>query len=267
MHEVRSTTVHHTLNPIPFFMSHPSVSKSIEIELMQLANPERAQFVSRFFKTQKGEYGEGDRFLGINVPITRSIVKRYQNTATIEDAETLLNSKWHECRLAGAVLLNHFFKTGTDADRRIVYSLYIKHHGLNNWDLIDISAPNIIGTHLINKSISPLRTLAKSKNLWKRRIAIVSTLAMIREKKLNPTFEISEILMNDKHDLIHKACGWMLREAGKRDKKALEIFLRKHLSIMPRTMLRYAIEKFPEGERKGYLKRGSGYSVQGTKME
>lgn len=234
-------------------MPLPSVAKSIEIELAHLANPKQAEILSRFFKTRDGEYGAGDRFLGIKVPVTRSVVKNYQRSATIEDAERLLNSKWHECRLAGVVLLNYFYSNGTTGDRCLVYKLYLHHKGLNNWDLIDISAPNIVGTHLLRKSISPLRALAKSRNLWKRRIAIVSTLTMIRERKLEPTFEIVELLIKDSHDLIHKACGWMLREAGKRDKKSLERFLNTHLSNMPRTMLRYAIEKLPEKERKSYL--------------
>jgi 3-methyladenine DNA glycosylase AlkD len=232
-------------------------AKAIEIELFHLANPERARLLSRFFKTNKGQYGAGDRFLGISVPITRSIVKKYQKTATIEDAEQLLSSSWHEVRLAGVVLLNYFYKTGTDADRAIIYQRYLTYPGLNNWDLIDISAYTIVGTHLLNKSFVPLKKLAKSKSLWKRRIAIVSTGAMIKEHRFEPTFEICEMLMHDSHDLIHKACGWMLREAGKRDQKALETFLHKHLHHMPRTMLRYAIEKFPEQKRKTYLQKKS----------
>lgn len=232
-----------------------SVSKSIEIELVQFANKERASLCSRFFKTKPGEYGAGDRFLGVNVPTVRLIVRNYQKTALIEDAEQLLKSPWHECRLAGAYLFNFFYKTGTGLDQKLIYSLYLKQTGLNNWDLIDTSAPHIIGAHLIDKPIAPLKKLARSKNLWQKRIAIVSTLAMIRENRLEPTFEITELLMHDPHDLIHKACGWMLREAGKRDMKKLEAFLQDHLPVMPRTMLRYAIEKMPEAKRKRYLKK------------
>lgn len=231
----------------------PSVAKSIEIDLVHLANPVQAKLLQRFFKTGSGEYGEGDKFLGIKVPVTRSIVKQYQEQSTIEDSIALLSSKWHECRLAGAILLIYQYKTGTAADRAIIYREYLKQPGLNNWDLIDISAPRIIGVHLLNKSIAPLRMLAKCKSLWKRRIAIVSTLWFIREGRLDPTFELCEKLMNDKHDLMHKACGWALREAGKRDKRRLEAFLSHHRKAMPRTMLRYAIEKFPESQRKKFL--------------
>lgn len=235
-------------------MPKPSVAKSIEIELANLANPIQAKILLRFFKTKPGEYGEGDCFLGIKVPITRGIVKKYQKEGTIEDADKLLQAKWHECRLAGVLLLEFFYRTGTKEDRKLIYDLYLKHPGLNNWDLVDVTVYHIVGKHLIHHSIAPLKALTKSKNIWKRRIAIVSTLAMIREKNLEPTFEITKLLMQDQHDLIHKACGWMLREAGKRDKKALERFLSVHLNAMPRTMLRYAIEKFPEQERRGYLR-------------
>lgn len=231
----------------------PSVAKSIEIDLVNLADPALAVLLQRFFKTGPGEYGEGDRFLGIKVPITRSVVKRYQRESTIDDAVALLTSKWHECRFAGAVLLVYQYKTGTDADKAIIYREFLKHPGLNNWDLIDFSTPRIVGVHLLDRSIAPLRKLAKSKSLWKRRIAMVSTLWFIREGRLDPTFELCETLMRDKHDLMHKACGWALREAGMKDRKRLELFLDRHLKAIPRTMLRYAIEKFPESLRKKYL--------------
>lgn len=236
-------------------MSKATISKSIEIELVQHANKERARLCERFFKTKPGEYGAGDRFLGIPVPIIRSIVKTHQTSATIEDAERLLDSRWHECRFAGVILLIHFYKTGTDADRDLVYRCYLASSGLNNWDLIDISAYAIVGTHLLHKSIAPLKQLARSESLWKRRIAICATGAMILERQFKPTMEITEMLMKDRHDLIHKACGWMLREVGKGDPKQLEAFLKKHLPVMPRTMLRYAIEKMPETKRKEYLKK------------
>lgn len=230
-----------------------STAKSIEIELFHSANPEYAKLLGRFFKTGPGDYGAEDKFLGINVPVTRSIVKRYQKQSLIQDAKDLLDSEWHECRFAGALLLLHQYKTGTNLDRAIIYKTYLHHHGLNNWDLIDFSAPRIVGVHLVSRSIAPLKKLVKSKSLWKRRIAVVSTLWMIREGRLDPTFELCESLMHDEHDLMHKACGWALREAGKKDQRRLEQFLDKHLHHMPRTMLRYAIEKFPERKRKAYL--------------
>lgn len=232
-----------------------SVAKSIEIDLVHLANPAFAKLLQRFFKTGPGEYGEGDRFLGIKVPIARSVVKKYQRESTIDDAVALLTSKWHECRFAGVVLLVYQYKTGTDADKAIIYREFIKHPGLNNWDLIDFSTPRIVGVHLLQRSIAPLKSLATSKSLWKRRIAIVATLWFIREGRLDPTYELCETFMHEKHDLMHKACGWALREAGKKDRKRLEAFLDKHIRIMPRTMLRYAIEQFPETRRKYYLKK------------
>lgn len=240
----------------------PSAAKSIEIDLMHLADQAFAKLLQQFFQTGPGEYGEGDLFLGIKVPVTRSVVKRYQQESTIEDAIVLLNSKWHECRFAGAVLLTHQYRTGTMEDRNIIYREFIKHPGLNNWDLIDFSTPRIVGVHLLHRSIAPLRTLAKSKSLWKRRIAIVATLWFIREGRLDPTFELCETFMREKHDLMHKACGWALREAGKKDRKRLKAFLDKHIHTMPRTMLRYAIEKFPEQERRGYLKKQTGRRSQ-----
>ncbi len=220
-------------------------------ELKTAGHPDKAKLLSGFFKTGKGQYGEGDIFLGIYVPIQRAISKKYTDL-DFSDLATLLKSKVHEHRLAALYILVAKFKQG-DAKEK-VYKFYLKNiKGINNWDLVDTSAPRIIGEWLAEKPKDTLYKLARSKNLWEKRIAIISTLAFIKNKHLTDTFKISEILMNDKHDLIHKAVGWMLREAGKKDEAALRKFLDKHTTKMPRTMLRYSIEKFNQETRKYYL--------------
>ncbi len=220
-------------------------------ELKTAGHPDKAKLLSGFFKTGKGQYGEGDIFLGIYVPIQRAISKKYTDL-DFSDLATLLKSKVHEHRLAALYILVAKFKLG-DAKEK-VYKFYLKNiKGINNWDLVDTSAPRIIGEWLAEKPKDTLYKLARSKNLWEKRIAIISTLAFIKNKHLTDTFKISEILMNDKHDLIHKAVGWMLREAGKKDEAALRKFLDKHTTKMPRTMLRYSIEKFNQETRKYYL--------------
>ena len=222
----------------------------LKAELNSLANPKQAEILQRFFKTGKGQYGEGDVFLGIKVPVQRKVAKNYKELS-LEDIQELLDSEIHEYRMVGLFILIDKYKK----DKGKVFEFYLKNSKkVNNWDLVDLSAPNIVGDFLLDKPKDILYKLAKSENLWERRIAIISTFAFIRKEKFEDTLKISEILLNDSHDLIHKAVGWMLREVGKRDRKKLENFLKRHYKKMPRTMLRYAIERFEEGKRKMYLR-------------
>lgn len=223
-------------------------------ELNKLADSKQAAVLQRFFKTGKGEYGEGDIFLGIKVPVQRLVAKKYQNLP-LAGLQQLLNSKIHEYRLSALFILVAKYQKGDEKIKRLIYNFYLKNsRNINNWDLVDLSAPNIAGDYLLNKPRNILYKLAKSKNIWEKRIAILSTFTFIRNNQFDDTLKISEILLNDKHDLIHKAVGWMLRELGKRNQKFEEEFLIKHYKKMPRTMLRYAIEKFPDNKRKYYLK-------------
>ncbi len=222
-------------------------------ELKSLANPKQAKILQRFFKTGLGQYGEGDIFLGIKVPAQREVANKYTHLsfANIKD---LLKSKIHEHRLVGVLILVSKYKGVGEQEKKKIFNFYIKNYqGINNWDLVDLSAPTIVGDYLLNKNKNILYKLAKSKNLWQKRIAIISTFTFIKNNKFNNTLKISKLLLNDDHDLIHKAVGWMLRELGKRDQKIEEEFLKKHVKKMPRTMLRYAIERFPEKKRKSYL--------------
>ncbi|MDT3696429.1 MAG: DNA alkylation repair protein [Ignavibacterium sp.] len=217
------------------------------------ANPKQAVILQKFFKTAKGEYGEGDIFYGIKVPIQRTIAKQFRDLS-FTDLKSLINSKIHEERLIAAFILVDQYKNGDEKKRKLVFNFYLKNRkGINNWDLVDLSAPQIIGEHLLDKEKSLLYKFALSKDLWEKRIAVLSTFTFIRNHFFEDTLNICEILLNDKHDLIHKAAGWMLREVGKRDLAAEEEFLKKYYKDMPRTMLRYAIEKFPEKKRKAYL--------------
>ena len=217
-------------------------------------NPAQAINLQRFFKTGKGEYGEGDIFYGIKVPEQRIISKQF-NDLSLTDLKELINSKVHEERLIAAFILVDQFRRGDEKKKKIIFDFYLKNRkGINNWDLVDLSAPKIVGAYLMDKEKKWLYKFADSKDLWEKRISIISTQAFIREHFFEDTLSISEILLNDKHDLIHKAVGWMLREVGNRDLQTEEEFLKKHYKTMPRTMLRYAIEKFPEQKRKGYLK-------------
>lgn len=222
-------------------------------ELRSKRDLEKAKILSRFFKTGPGEYGEGDRFLGIQVPVIRTLI-RIHKELTERDAFQLLESLWHEERLAASITLVRIAKQGNDADRARIAKRYLTSTTwINNWDIIDTSAPQIIGTWLEKRPRRILDQLAKNPNLWKRRIAIVSTLWFIRQKDLDDCFRICTILMRDTHDLIHKACGWMLREAGKRNQQRLTTFLYAHGRTMPRTMLRYAIERYSDTERRHFL--------------
>lgn len=225
----------------------------IQKDLRQLADPKKAAFVARYFKTGKGEYGEGDIFLGLTVPQTRSIAKKYSNLSLL-DIQKLLDSKIHEMRQAGLMILCYQFLRTVEKEK--IYNFYISNISrINNWDLIDGSAPVIVGGYLIDKPKEILYTLAKSKNMWERRIAILATQAFIRNDEFHETLKIAEMLLHDEHDLLHKAVGWMLREIGNKDRKAEELFLQKHYKIMPRTMLRYAIEKFPPNKKLFYMKK------------
>jgi 3-methyladenine DNA glycosylase AlkD len=227
-------------------------------ELKALANPKRAFELQRFFKTAKGQYGEGDVFLGLTVPEVRKIAGRHKNLSLIEIGK-LTSSKFHEFRLCGLVILTLQFKASKErSEQKKLFDFYLKQAKagyVNNWDLVDVTAP-IIGGYLVGeKDPYPLlERLARSKSLWERRLAIIFTFAFIRAGELDPTIEISEKLLKDEHDLIHKAVGWMLREAGKKDGLLLRSFLTANASQMPRTMLRYSIEKFSEPERKKWLK-------------
>jgi len=225
----------------------------IKQDLQNLQNPEKAKLLQRFFKTGKGEYGEGDIFLGITVPQQREISKKYTDLS-LKDLQELLNSKIHEYRLVALLILIIKYKKAES--KKEIFDFYLKNtKNINNWDLVDLSAPNIIGNYLVNKDKSILYKLAKSNHLWGKRIAILSTFEFIKRNQFEDTLKISEILLKDKYDLIHKAVGWGLREVGKRDQQTEEEFLKKFYKEMPRTMLRYAIEKFDENKRKYYLSK------------
>ncbi len=227
--------------------------KEILDHLHSLADPETAEHSQRFFKTAEGQYGFGDKFLGIRVPVIRQAVKKFKTTP-LRVAEKLLTSEYHEVRLFALLLLVfHFSRSGVDEQGEI-YRLYLSNtRYVNNWDLVDSSAHYIVGAYLENRDRSILYDLSKSNSLWERRIAVMSTFYFIRKNQFDDTLHISERLLNDKEDLIHKAVGWMLREIGKRDLAIETAFLKAHYQKMPRTMLRYAIEKFSKEERQKYL--------------
>ena len=230
----------------------------VESALKSLANPEKALLLQRFFKTGKGDYGEGDIFLGVMVPQQRKIAKDAAQRLSLEDIQKLLSSKIHDKRMIALFILLENYKKAKKAkdeqEKEKIFNFYIKNiKNINNWDLVDLSAPNIVGDFLLSRDRKLLYSLAKSHSIWEKRIAIISTFTFIRANDFNDTLKISELLINDSHDLIHKAVGWMLRELGKHNQHAEEKFLRKHYKSMPRTMLRYAIERFPEEKRKAYI--------------
>jgi len=231
------------------------MSGDIRARLRTRADPARVPILQRFFKTGPGEYGEGDVFAGITVPDLRAVCRECRDAPTPEILE-LLVSPVHEERLLALMLLVEAFKRGTDSTKRDIYRLYLANTKfINNWDLVDSSAPQIVGAWLAGRSRAPLGRLARSSSLWERRIAIIATLFFIRQDDLEETFRIADLLLADDHDLIHKAVGWMLREAGKRSPDAEREYLKTRYRRMPRTMLRYAIEKLPEAERRRYLAR------------
>jgi 3-methyladenine DNA glycosylase AlkD len=226
---------------------------AIRAELHGLGNPVRGAHSQRFFKTGPGQYGEGDKFLGLTVPEMRGIVRRYRE---LDDAavQEMLLSPWHEERLVALLLMVEAYDRGDDPRRAYIHRAYLANTTqINNWDLVDASAGDIVGQHLEAGDITLLERLARSKSLWERRIAIVSTFHFIKRDEFRPTLKIATQLLGDSQDLIHKATGWMLREVGKRDRTVLDRFLKKHYKRMPRTMLRYAIERHPERVRKQYL--------------
>lgn len=225
--------------------------------ILAAADPSLVEGLSRFFKTGPGQYGEGDKFLGIKVPVTRSIVKACWRTTGFEELDCCIGSEYHELRLAALLtLVDIFSHAKTESLRRRCIEFYLSHTDrINNWDLVDLSCYPLLGVWLLDKDRSLLYELAREgKTIWEQRIGIVSTMSFIRHGQLTDTFGIADILLHHPHDLIHKAVGWLLREAGKRDRAALEEYLLPRYRQMPRTMLRYAIEKFPEPERQRYLK-------------
>jgi len=225
---------------------------ALKRRLRTVANRERATHSLRFFKTGPGQYGEGDRFLGLTVPEMRRVVREFRELP-LAGAEALLASPWHEERLVALMILVEQYRR-TPAARAAIYRLYLgRTDRINNWDLVDVSAAHVVGAHLAERSRKPLYRLARSKSLWERRIAIVATQHFIRRNDFADTLAIARLLLRDRHDLIHKATGWMLREVGKRDEAALRAFLDEHAPTMPRTMLRYAIERFPPPLRRHYL--------------
>jgi len=225
--------------------------------LQRLRSSSRAYDAERFFKTTPGQYGEGDQFLGVPVPQTRSVARKFRELNMTEIAK-LLASPWHEARLCGLVILTERYRNAKErSEKKTIFDFYMKAMKagqINNWDLIDVTAPTI-GEYLIETEdpYPLLIKLARSRSLWQRRLSVLFTFAFIRAADVEPTLYISEVLLADDHDLIHKAVGWMLREAGKRDIIALRNFLKQHAHVMPRTMLRYSIEKLPERERKKWL--------------
>jgi len=228
---------------------------NVKKELLKNRNKEQAKHLSRFFKTGKGQYGEGDVFWGIKVPVQREVVKKFKEV-DLREIQELLDDEIHECRLTGLLILVNRYKKSEN--KKEIFDFYLKNaKRINNWDLVDLTAPNIVGDFLLDKKGERriLYSLVKSKNLWERRISVLSTFTFLRNKDYKDILKIAEILLKDEQDLIHKAVGWMLRETGKRDKDVEIYFLKKHYQKMPRTMLRYAIEKFNDKEKAFFMKK------------
>ncbi|MBD2699063.1 DNA alkylation repair protein [Spirosoma sp. BT702] len=227
--------------------------KAVKTAIMALHQTERAIMVARFFKTGPGQYGEGDQFVGLSLPQIRAIVKLYQNLP-LDEVEKLVQDPIHECRMTGLLIwVKQNTKAGS-AERAAILDRYVANRQyINNWDLVDVTCPHIIGRYVVQGDRTILYDLTHEENLWSKRIAIVSTLALIRLGQFSDTFAIAELLLSHKHDLIHKAVGWMLREVGKRNVDALEEFLHDHIRQLPRTALRYAIERFEPARRRYYL--------------
>lgn len=235
-------------------MSKQETAAAVKAALKKKANTERRDASMWFFKTEKGQYGAHDEFIGVTVPDQRKVAKEHR-TLPLKDVATLLKSKIHEHRLTALFILLGQMKRGTEAERDAIAKLYLQNLAhINNWDLVDASAHYILGPYYEARDRQKLYTLARSRDLWKRRVAIITTFWFIRQDDFDDTLAIAEMLLTDSHDLIHKAVGWMLREVGKRNQKLLEQFLKQQYKTMPRTMLRYAIEKFPEAKRQKYLK-------------
>lgn len=230
-------------------------SKEVIRDLQSVATKERAKASAWFFKTGKGQYGEGDVFIGVDVPKQRAISRKFENIS-LSEIKKLLDSKIHEHRLTAVFILTIKFKKGSSKDRKTIYNFYIKNiKRINNWDLVDASASYIVGEYLFDKNRAILYRLVKSKNMWERRVAIVATMYFISKKDFKDTIEISKLLLSDKEDLLHKAVGWMLREVGKVDRETLVNFLNEYASKLPRTALRYSIEHFNESNRKKFMQQ------------
>ena len=228
-------------------------ARQVQEQLRSLSSPEAAALAARFFKTGPGQYGEGDVFLGLSAAEMHKLAKEHR-TLSFADLKVLLRSAIHEDRMLALLILVLRTSKSDEATKKQVYDLYLAHtRYINNWDLVDASAREIVGGYLADKGREPLYQLVASQNLWERRISIVATHYFIRQNDFADTLRVAERLLNDREDLIHKAVGWMLREVGKKQQPALEVFLRRHGKVMPRTMLRYAIERFPEDLRKAYL--------------
>lgn len=228
---------------------------SLKKEIQKLADPQKAKILQRFFKTQKGEYGEGDIFLGVNVPLLRKIAKKHKDLS-LTDLRKLIQSKFHEYRQIALFVLVSQYQSSENRRKKELFDFYLSQiKYINNWDLVDLSASQIVGNFLLERGKKILYKLARSNHLWSRRIAIVATYAFIKNNQFNDTLKIATILLDDRHDLIHKATGWMLREVGKRNQAIEEEFLQQYYQQMPRIMLRYAIEKFNPTKRKFYLRR------------
>ncbi len=228
--------------------------QSILNDLDQQKDPERAVNLARFFQTGAGQYGEGDKFLGLTVPVLRQAVRLYWRDLSLADIDHLVASKYHEHRLTGLLILVKQYEKGTATVKKTIFDYYLAHlDRVNNWDLVDLTAPNIVGDYLLTHPRAILYRYVKSNNLWHRRVAILATATFIRHGEFVDTLALATILLADPHDLIHKAVGWMLREVGKRDLPTLVSFLDVYATAMPRTMLRYAIEKLPPTARAHYL--------------
>ena len=234
--------------------AHLDALAALQRELAGLANSTQAAFLQRFFKTGPGEYAEGDRFRGIKVPVLRRLARGYESLGRA-DVLKLLKSPWHEDRLVALLILARQFGGASVKEQQEIYQLYLDHtRYINNWDLVDVTVAHIVGAWLVDRDPAMLFKLAASQSLWERRIAIVATHAFIRRNYFEITLQVAKKLLDDPHDLIHKAAGWMLRELGKRDVGVLQRFLDQHQDRMPRTMLRYAIERLPSSERLHRLK-------------
>jgi 3-methyladenine DNA glycosylase AlkD len=227
---------------------------ALKCDLRRRASPRKAAILQRFFKTGPGEYGEGDRFLGVVVPDIRAVARRFRGMP-IPAFAPLLKSPFHEERLLGLLMLVDRYQRGGERDKARAYRCYLAHLScINNWDLVDLTAPNVVGAHLEHRSQALLFAWARAADLWRRRIAVLATFHYIRQRRFGESLRLARMLLGDPEDLIHKATGWMLREIGKRDVRVLEAFLRRHVRRMPRTMLRYAIERLPERKRRAYMK-------------
>lgn len=230
-----------------------AVLKTLRRQLRDCADAADAAFLQRYFKTAPGEYGAGDRFLGVRVPVLRKLSRQYRTLPSTK-VQTLLRSRWHEERLLALLILVEKAKKADEPKQRALRDLYLQHtHYINNWDLVDLSAQHLLGPFVEADKLAVVRRLAHSAHWWERRIAIMATLYCIRQDRFQPTLKIANLLLDDTHPLIHKAVGWMLREVGNRDRRTAEEFLKPCYRSLPRTLLRYAIEKYPEPLRQRYL--------------